>query len=92
MGYTLSTPPTERTSVREGLEDKEPHLFPANYPGRCPDCDDEIEIGDEVGFRSGTDGVLCSDCLLSNPARINYTLPDKKPCGECWLIHEGDCP
>lgn len=50
--------------------------FTAQYPGRCGDCKDEIDPGDEVTY--ALDDVLVhAGCL---PSEIN---PDKVPTGGC---------
>ena len=56
--------------------------FTARYPGRCGDCKDQIDPGDEVTY--ALDDVLVhADCLPDSIARgLN---PDKvAPAGSCF--------
>ncbi|WVX89679.1 hypothetical protein SEA_FEYRE_60 [Mycobacterium phage Feyre] len=65
--------------------------FTARYRGRCADCPQPVNVGDEV-TRGADGGVVHADCgdhatsVLPKGARMPAL------CSTCWLEHAGDCP
>ena len=59
--------------------------FAAQYPGRCPDCDEVIRVGDQV--RYADDWVVHVDCEESAPRER----PVNETCTECWIIKPCGC-
>lgn len=58
----------------------------AKYHGICVVCSTLVVPGDMIGFDA--DGVTCEDCYDGKP---DTPKPDKKPCPDCWTVHEGEC-
>lgn len=55
--------------------------FSARYAGRCGNCDNRIEPGDEV--RYDDDELVHDQCPgESGPGDV---------CIYCWCIHRGEC-
>lgn len=66
--------------------------FTAKYAGRCAAGCKGVKPGDEIAFTSeGTViHVSCNDTTEHDDAltiRAGESL-----CGECWLVHVGECP
>lgn len=59
--------------------------FEAKYPGRCAECDDRIEPGEQVTY---SDDELVHVACDREPQREDD--PDEA-CGKCWLVHSGEC-
>ncbi len=60
--------------------------FEARFPGRCEACDEPIEPGQPVVF-DDDDVLVHDDCR--GMVRVPERAPD--PCGECFLVHAGEC-
>ncbi|WGH21890.1 hypothetical protein SEA_TROGGLEHUMPER_5 [Rhodococcus phage Trogglehumper] len=58
----------------------------AKYHGICVVCSTMVVPGDMIGYDA--DGVTCEDCYERKPETAK---PDKKPCPDCWTVHEGEC-
>ena len=55
------------TDVLQEREVGEVNTFDAKYPGRCADCGDDIDEGDEIGYID--DEICCGDCVLAEMDR-----------------------
>ncbi len=60
-------------------------VFRAHYPGRCANCDERIEPGDEVGYVENV--VVHAGCEAATPG------PEREPdiCPTCHLQRPCDC-
>jgi hypothetical protein len=61
--------------------------FTAQYRGRCYECPDPIEIGDEVVW-AGDDTRMVAHVQCIRPREIGTVRP---PCPACNLVHAGEC-
>ena len=55
--------------------------FEARYRGRCSDCREVIEPGQQVRYAGGGGGLEHEDCDASAPAPVR----EAAPCPSCWL-------
>jgi len=65
--------------------------FTARYHGRCGNCDNAIEPGDEATYSD--DEVVHAGCAGDAPAK--YRQASSNPvCTQCWLEHPkgAECP
>lgn len=61
--------------------------FAAQYRGRCDECPDPIEVGEQiVWLDDGTKAVAHAECV--RPREIGTVRP---PCPACNLVHAGEC-
>ncbi|KWX66820.1 hypothetical protein [Mycobacterium sp. NAZ190054] len=59
--------------------------FEAKYQGRCAECDDRIEPGEQATY---ADDDLVHVACETEPAREDD--PDEV-CTACRLVHSGEC-
>lgn len=61
--------------------------FEARYQGKCADCGESIEVGDEVQFTL-TDDLIHADCV--DDLRVGG-VAERETCGKCWMIKPCAC-
>lgn len=71
-------------------------VFPASYPGECPECGGDFIQGDRVRYVQAHDeGPVHEECTIGS---AGYTARKPRPsairtppCPECGLMHAGEC-
>ena len=66
------------------MNNNQPRVFQANWPGVCQECSDPIHVGDWI--ERHIDGYQHTDCRA---ATKEYTRADA--CTKCFLVHAGEC-
>lgn len=75
-------------------------VFPARFPGACPECGCDFDVGENVRYVQAHDGEgpVHEECTVGSsgytrkPNRSNTFQPalDER-CPECGLHHRGKC-
>lgn len=53
-------------------------IFSARYPGRCPECGEDIETGELLRWSDDGDAIHATHDPATAPAA------DRAPCPSCW--------
>ena len=64
--------------------------FTAKYRGRCYECSDAVEVGDEIVW-AGDDTRMVSHAGCAEAVEVAAPRPGPPPCPHCWTVHAGEC-